>query len=133
MEHFTKITWIVIGLIIGIVGTNLYTKLNTTDSPSLQGMHHVMPDGSLMTNVGMDMDSMMEGMMADLKGKTGDAFDKAFLAGMIVHHQGAVEMAKAVLASSKRPEMIKLANDIIAAQTKEIEMMQGWQKTWFAQ
>jgi uncharacterized protein (DUF305 family) len=70
-------------------------------------------------------------MMANLKGKTGDEFDKAFLSEMVVHHQGAVEMAKAVLATSKRPELIKLANDIISAQNKEIEMMQGWQKAWF--
>ncbi len=131
MEHTTKITWILVGLIIGIIGTGAYTKY-IAPANQLQSISHVMPDGSMMSNVGMDMDSMMDGMMADLKGKTGDAFDKAFLAGMIVHHQGAVEMAQAVLKSSQRPEMIQLANDIIAAQTKEIEMMRGWQKTWFS-
>ena len=36
-----------------------------------------------------------------------------------------------VLAQSKRPELIQLANDIIAAQQKEIDMMRGWQRTWF--
>jgi uncharacterized protein (DUF305 family) len=77
------------------------------------------------------MNNTMTGMMSDLQGKTGDAFDKEFLSEMIVHHQGAVEMAKAVLATSKRPELIKLANDIISAQTKEIDMMKGWQTTWF--
>lgn len=94
-------------------------------------MMHKMPDGSMMYNVGMDMDSMMEGMMSSLEGKTGDDFDKAFLSEMIVHHQGAVAMAEEVLKTSKRPELIKLANEIIAAQNKEIEMMGGWNKTWF--
>jgi uncharacterized protein (DUF305 family) len=74
---------------------------------------------------------MMSGMMAGLNGKTGDEFDKAFLAEMIVHHQGAVVMAKAVLKNSKRPELIKLASDIISAQTGEITMMKNWQKAWF--
>lgn len=77
------------------------------------------------------MNNTMTGMISGLQGKTGDAFDKEFLSEMIVHHQGAVEMAKAVLATSKRPELIKLANDIISAQTKEIGMMQGWQSAWF--
>lgn len=96
-----------------------------------QEMRHEMSDGTMMSNDNMDMGTTMQGMMSGLQGKTGDAFDKEFLSEMIVHHQGAVEMAKAVLATSKRPELIKLANDIIAAQTKEIDMMKGWQSMWF--
>ena len=77
------------------------------------------------------MDNAVSGMMADLEGKTGDAFDKAFLEEMVIHHEGAVEMAKLVLSTSKRPELIKVANEIISAQTKEIEMMNAWNKNWF--
>lgn len=91
-------------------------------------------DGSKKMGMGMmDMDDMMEGMMFGLNGKTGDAFDKAFLTTMIVHHEGAVKMAEAVLKESKRPELIQLANDIITAQNKEIDMMKGWLSSWFAQ
>lgn len=79
----------------------------------------------------MDMAHSMQSMVSGLSGKTGDVFDQAFLSEMIVHHQGAVEMAQQVLETSKRPELVQLASDIIAAQTKEIEMMQGWQKAWF--
>jgi len=50
---------------------------------------------------------------------------------MVIHHQGAIDMANQVLKTSKRPELIQLANDIITAQTKEIDMMQAWKKTWF--
>ena len=91
---------------------------------------HRMPDGTVMSNNG-DMSSMMHDMNAALVGKTGDAFDQEFLTQMVVHHEGAVDMAKKVLEVSKRPELIKLANDIISAQTKEIEMMNTWNKTWF--
>lgn len=94
-------------------------------------MMHKMYDGTMMSDRDMKMDSMMSSMMAGLEGKKGDDFDKAFLSEMVVHHQGAVEMAKAVLSTSNRPELIKLANDIISAQNKEIEMMQMWQKAWF--
>jgi uncharacterized protein (DUF305 family) len=56
---------------------------------------------------------------------TGDA-DVDFLAGMIPHHQGAVDMAEVVLKYGKDPKVKKLAQDIVAAQKKEIAMMQGW-------
>ncbi len=81
--------------------------------------------------VQMGMHGAMGGMMMGLQGKTGDALDEAFLQGMIIHHQGAVEMAEALLDGTKRPELIQLANDIISAQTKEIEMMRGWLQEWF--
>lgn|SRR5574343_134966 len=94
--------------------------------------YHVMPDGTMMSNDGVtSMQHSMDSMSASLVGKTGDDFDKEFLAQMIVHHEGAVVMAQQVLATSKRPELAQLANEIISAQTKEIEMMRNWQNTWF--
>lgn len=103
---------------------------------------HMMADGTMMQNghsMGdmkdssgeMDMQQMMDSMMSGINGKTGDAFDKSFLSEMIVHHEGAVLMAQAVLKNSKRPELIELAKGIIAAQTKEINMMKGWEVDWF--
>ncbi|MEG4342383.1 DUF305 domain-containing protein [Microcoleus sp. A003_D6] len=59
-------------------------------------------------------------------------YDLRFIDGMTVHHQGAVNMAQDVLKQSKRPEMKKLATDIIAAQNREINQMKEWRKTWYA-
>lgn len=93
-----------------------------------QGMH-MMHDMD-MSKGKPDMKAAMDGMMAGISGKTGVSFDAAFLSGMIVHHQGAVAMAEALLKTSKRPELIQLANDIIKAQNAEIEMMKKWQAEW---
>lgn len=134
----TNVLYGVIGLLLGIVITGSVYMISCHRSYrgdkgdySKKSMMHKMPDGSMMPNVGMGMDDMMSGMMAGLEGKKGDDFDKAFLAEMIVHHQGAVQMAQKVLEVSKKPELVKLANDIISAQNNEINMMQAWQKAWF--
>lgn len=74
----------------------------------------------------MTMDEMTKG----LEGLSGDAFDKAFVEMMIVHHQGAVDMARYIPANAKHAELKKLGEAIVTAQTKEIEMMQGWLKSW---
>ena len=59
------------------------------------------------------------------------SIDKHFIEQMIPHHEGAVAMARLALDKSNRPEIKTLANAIILGQTKEIEDMSGWYKSWF--
>ena len=89
---------------------------------------HKMNDGKMMMS--HSMSGMMEDMNASLRGKTGVEFDKAFVDEMIVHHEGAVEMAKLVLTSTTRPELLKMAQEIIDVQTKEINQMKAWKVEW---
>jgi uncharacterized protein (DUF305 family) len=59
--------------------------------------------------------------------KTGDV-DYDFAANMRMHHQMVIEMAQAELKSGKNQEMLHMAKDIIAAQKKEIAVIDQWIK-----
>lgn len=72
----------------------------------------------------------MDDMTADLKNKSGDGFDAAFIAEMIVHHQGAIDMADLAKTNAKHQEIKDLADAILKAQTGEIGKMKQWQKDW---
>ena len=68
------------------------------------------------------MDKMHKDMMLNY---TGNA-DADFVRGMIPHHQGAIDMAKVVIANGKDPEIRKLAEGVVKAQQAEIKQMQDW-------
>ena len=59
--------------------------------------------------------------------QTGDP-DRDFVTMMIPHHQGAIDMAKALLLSGKDSQMRRLAQEIITDQQSEIQLMQLWLK-----
>lgn len=64
--------------------------------------------------------------------ETSDApFDAQFIDGMIVHHQGAIDMSEQVLAEGEHPELLSLAEEIISAQQAEIKQMQSWRADWY--
>lgn len=70
-----------------------------------------------MTKMDTDMKAMK------MTGKAGADF--ALM--MIPHHQSAIDMAKAYLASGETdPELTKLSNEIVAAQEKEIAFLKDW-------
>ena len=83
-----------------------------------------IPNPSGMMSHGMSHSSMDLGV-ADAD------YDWRFIDGMTPHHQGAIAMAEDVLKNSQRPELKKLAQEIIQAQKKEIAQMGEWRKAWY--
>lgn len=121
---------VVIALFVGYLAGG--SKKIEADRNIPVGMH-MMPNGTMMgdNTSNMNMEDMMSVMNNTLNGRTGDAFDKAFLAEMIIHHKGAVQMAQSALKNAKHQEIKDLAGNIISAQNKEIAEMENWQKAWF--
>jgi uncharacterized protein (DUF305 family) len=77
----------------------------------------------------MNMNDSNAGSSASQSAEFNDA-DVAFAQGMIVHHQGALEMAQLVEGRSQNAAVTDLAGRIEAAQDPEIETMTGWLEDW---
>ncbi len=89
----------------------------------------IMGEHGMMGGNGMHMGMM--GNQSDMtRLEKGADFDKAFIEEMIPHHQMAVMMANMLLQGTSRPEMKQLAQNIITAQTKEINQMRQWYEDW---
>ena len=68
-------------------------------------------------------DAAMNKMMADMTIKpTGDV-DRDFVAMMVPHHQGAIDMAQAVLRYGHNEQLRRLAQEIVVTQQQEIAAM----------
>lgn len=122
---FYGIGGLVIGSVIAVFTATAAVNNNNQSLMQMMGMH----TGSSSENTdhgSMTMDQMSE----SLKGKTGDEFDKAFISEMIVHHQGAIDMAKFAKENAKHDEIKTLAEAILSAQSQEIDKMQTWQTEW---
>ena len=114
--------------VVAIAGVSIYAISRNND-------HGMMDDNNMMGNNSsqqsaagtVDKNSSDYKMYSQL---TGEDYDRMFLANMIAHHQGAVDMANLALTSAKHQEIKDMANNIISAQTKEIGDMQSWQSSW---
>ncbi len=73
------------------------------------------------------MDEAMGVMHQGMHGaaRTGDP-DRDFVNLMIPHHQGAIDMAKTLLLYGKDEQLKRLAQEIIADQQNEIQLMRLW-------
>lgn len=106
------------------------TSQNQAQAPSTPdtqagGKQDMMHGGSMNHGSGMNHSMSMDLGPADAD------YDLRFVDAMTPHHQGAVEMAKEALSKSKRPEVKKLAQDIIAAQNREINQLKQWRQAWY--
>lgn len=73
-----------------------------------------------------------QGMMQSSPNASKAPFDLQFIDTMIVHHQGAIDMAQLAEKQAGHEELKQLAKRIIEDQQKEIKQMQGWKQEWYA-
>lgn len=80
-----------------------------------------------------NMPGMSSGMNMDMSGmqsmNAGHDFDAMFIDMMVPHHESAVAMSRDAIGKGEHPEIRTLAQQIIDAQTKEIDQMKKWRVT----
>lgn len=103
--------WMIAGTSLAEEHLHRAPRLETSGDPGYAGFSAAMDAG---------MDRMMRDMHAGAA--TGNV-DIDFLAMMIPHHEGAVEMARLLLVHGRDPATRRLAAEIISSQVVEIEGM----------
>lgn len=93
--------------------------LSAWDAPMAMESDHSGHDMGGMMSSGM----MSDDDMSELASASGEDFDQMWLRMMIAHHEGAIEMAKQVLATTTNPAVRDLAQAVIDGQTAEIDTM----------
>ena len=78
----------------------------------------------------MSMPGMQTSMVTQLRGLKGQGFDVAWSKAMMDHHAAAVAMARTEVQKGKNEQVKKAATAVIADQTREITLMQGWLRQW---
>ena len=105
----------------------LATRIKGAQDPEIATMKAFLTSWkmSLTPDSSMDHSDMMSGMLSaddikKLSSLRGVEFDRAWMTGMIEHHEGAIEMAKDVLKDGKDTAVKALAQLITTAQDSEI-------------
>ena len=97
--------------------TNTNNMMSSSDTHRMQDGSHMHHDDMAMGHMDMMVTS-----------------ERAFIEGMIPHHQEAVDTAKEVLErGATTAEMQSLAEDIIQAQETEIADMKRWYQAWYGE
>lgn len=118
----------IIGLLAGILlaGTTAVLGVNNDNHGMMNMMGMNTAQMHDMHGEGMTTD----GMNDELRNLRGDDFDKAFIGAMIDHHEGAITMAQQAKISAKHDEIKQMADDIISAQSREIDLLESWRLDW---
>ncbi len=105
----------------------LAAQIKAAQDPEIQTMKGWLAQWGASESSGqMDHGGMMsDDDMSSLMGASGPEFNQMWLTMMIEHHEGAVEMAQDVLATTSNPEVEKLATAVVEGQEKEITTMKG--------
>ncbi|QVQ53476.1 DUF305 domain-containing protein [Spiractinospora alimapuensis] len=106
----------------------LATEIEDAQGPEIEELTAMLSEwGEEPPAEGEDHSSMAgmlsEEEMTQLEEVSGDAFDALFLGMMIVHHEGAIEMAEDQMENGVNPQAAEMAQEIVDTQESEIAQM----------
>lgn len=81
------------------------------------------PASGVEASFNAENEAAMSKMMSDMAIAPSGDVDRDFVALMVPHHQGAIDMARAVLRHGSNPQIRRLAQEIIVTQQQEIAVM----------
>lgn len=129
-KHSSRLGWVVGGLLaatIALPGPSSYAQ----ESHRHHGAPAAPQPAPFVASTAKSFAQLMDDAMAVMDygmrsaPMTGEP-DHDFVTMMIPHHQGAIDMAKALLLHTRDPELRNLAQGIITEQQNEIRLMQAW-------
>jgi uncharacterized protein (DUF305 family) len=101
--------WGVDGPVTGAIANSLEPE--ATDVGERERLYLAISSGAMTT------------MMRDMQTSGGVDADHDFVVQMVAHHQGAIDMAMALLRTGSNERLIRLAHEIIVTQREEIAAM----------
>lgn len=116
--------WLVVPTVLVLYLVSWLPTTLAQQAPGGHGGHAASPAGAEGAAGGMHAAMVKMAKAMDGVPMTGDP-DRDFLAMMIPHHEGAVEMARLVLIHGHDPVVRRLAEDVIATQQAEILTMKN--------
>ena len=125
--------WIAIAVLIMLTLANMQSHENEAQSATPTVGWPPAPTVKFVASTEKPFDQLMADAMNVMhrnmhKAEYSSDADYDFVTMMIPHHQGAIDMAKALLLYGKDPQMRRLAQEIITDQQSEIQLMQLWLK-----
>ena len=96
------------------------------ESTQMQGGHHHHMNHAMDPNVPVMPGMLSPAQMDELAAASGDRFNQLYLTGMILHHQGAIDMVNELLSqpgAGEDPELSEFLSAVVADQSTEILRM----------
>nr|WP_084697041.1 DUF305 domain-containing protein [Glaciibacter superstes] len=107
---------------------DLATEIKAAQEPEIKQLQEWLTDWGSDDSGMSGMDDGMDGMMSDddmkaLDNASGAQASTLFLEQMMVHHQGAIDMAQTELDGGQNSDAKVMAEQIVTTQTEEIDVM----------
>jgi uncharacterized protein (DUF305 family) len=128
MKHIIKgavALSVIMGSTFAVVAQQNGTTHQHMQMPQTNAMEQMGPKGDTGPS-SQAYSGAMNKMHQDMNIEYSGNADVDFVRSMVPHHQGAIDMAKIVLAFGKDPAIRKLAEDVIKAQENEVAFMKDW-------